>query len=242
VRGEPREPAARRPPRPPRLRRGAQRPLRRRPRLGPHPRRPPRQRPSVRPAGAQARFPRSPAPVPRRDRGARRGPDGRGPPSADRLAEPQPPLLAPLGAARPGRAEDPPVNLRALVVAAVMAIALLVPAGAHAHPLGNFSINHLTYVQISNDGIALRYILDQAEIPTFQERGEPRATVLAHKRDEVLRNLAVTVDGRRAPVRALPGASISFAPGQGGLRLTRVELPLAASAHDPRTVQVHDGT
>ena len=134
------------------------------------------------------------------------------------------------------------MNLRAPVVAAVMAIALLVPAGAHAHPLGNFSINHLTYVQISNDGIALRYILDQAEIPTFQERGEPRATVLAHKRDEVLRNLAVTVDGRRAPVGALPGASISFPPGQGGLRLTRVELPLAASAHDPRTVQVHDGT
>ena len=47
------------------------------------------------------------------------------------------------------------MNLRAPVVAAVMAIALLVPAGAHAHPLGNFSINHLTYVQISKDGIAL---------------------------------------------------------------------------------------
>src|SRR5438552_2401784 len=42
--------------------------------------------------------------------------------------------------------------------------------------------------------------------------------------------------------RALPGASISFPPGQGGLRLTRVELPLAAPAHDPQTVHVHDGT
>jgi nickel/cobalt transporter (NicO) family protein len=128
------------------------------------------------------------------------------------------------------------------VMAAVAATAMLAPAAAHAHPLGNFSINHLTYVRISNNGIALRYILDQAEIPTFQERGEPSATILARKRDEVLRNLTVTVDGRRVPLRALPGASISFPPGQGGLRLTRVELPLAAPAHSPRAVQVHDGT
>ena len=131
---------------------------------------------------------------------------------------------------------------RALLVAAVAALALLAAAAAHAHPLGNFSINHLTYVRISKDGIALRYILDQAEIPTFQERGEPRATILGHKRDEVLRNLTVTVGGRRVPLRALPGASISFPPGQGGLRLTRVELPLAVPAHDARTVHVHDGT
>src|SRR5207253_2649232 len=134
-------------------------------------------------ARGRSRGRRAPRPRPGRRRGAapagersehRRGPGAvRGEPR--QLAArrpPHPPLLAPLGAARPGRAEDPPVNLRAPVVAAVMAIALLVPAGAHAHPLGNFSINHLTYVQISNDGIALRYILDQAEIPTFQERGE----------------------------------------------------------------------
>ena len=41
-----------------------------------------------------------------------------------------------------------------------------------------------------------RYTLDQAEIPTFQERDLPRATVLARKRREVARALHVTVDGR----------------------------------------------
>jgi ABC-type nickel/cobalt efflux system permease component RcnA len=120
--------------------------------------------------------------------------------------------------------------------------ALVAATPAGAHPLGNFSMNHITYVRISTDVIALRYILDQAEIPTFQERGEPPAAVLASKRTEVLRKLVVAIDGRRVALHALPGAAISFPPGQGGLRLTRVELPLAASARGARSVTVHDGT
>ena len=40
-----------------------------------------------------------------------------------------------------------------------------------AHPLGNFSVNHLTVVRASSDRVDLRYVLDQAEIPTFRERG-----------------------------------------------------------------------
>jgi len=127
------------------------------------------------------------------------------------------------------------------VVLALVALLLLAPA-AHAHPLGNFTINHLSRVSVSSDRVEVTYLLDQAEIPTFQERGEPPAVVLAHKRGEVLRNLVVTVDGRRVPLRPLSGASISFPPGQGGLRLTRVELPLAAAAEHARAVQVHDGT
>jgi ABC-type nickel/cobalt efflux system permease component RcnA len=128
------------------------------------------------------------------------------------------------------------------IAALCAAAALLAPGSAGAHPLGNFSINHLTYVRVSSDRVSLRYVLDQAEIPTFQERGEPRAAVLAKKRDEVLRWLAVTADGRRLVLHALPGATISFPPGQGGLRLTRVELPLEASARAASRVTVHDGT
>ena len=47
-----------------------------------------------------------------------------------------------------------------------------------AHPLGNFSINHLVEVRISTHRVDLHYILDQAEIPTFQERGLSAAAVL----------------------------------------------------------------
>ncbi|NJK62575.1 MAG: high-affinity nickel-transporter [Synechococcaceae cyanobacterium SM2_3_1] len=37
-----------------------------------------------------------------------------------------------------------------------------------AHPLGNFTINHYSGLEITRDGISLDYVLDMAEIPTFQ--------------------------------------------------------------------------
>ena len=74
------------------------------------------------------------------------------------------------------------------------------PAAAQAHPLGNFSVNHVATVSVSRDRVDVRYTLDQAEIPTFQERGLSRAEVLARKRAEVARGLALTVDGARVPL------------------------------------------
>lgn len=38
-----------------------------------------------------------------------------------------------------------------------------------AHPMGNFSINHYSAVSLQSDGVHLEYIIDMAEIPTFQE-------------------------------------------------------------------------
>ncbi|MFL5780965.1 MAG: nickel/cobalt transporter [Thermoleophilaceae bacterium] len=132
--------------------------------------------------------------------------------------------------------------MRRLALLLTTGLLLIAAAPAAAHPLGNFSFNHLTYVSASSDRVELRYVLDQAEIPTFQERGEPDARVLAAKRTEVLRELSVTSAGVRVPLRAMPGATIAHPPGQGGLRLTRVELPLEARTHGAGAVAVHDGT
>lgn len=131
-------------------------------------------------------------------------------------------------------------RLLALVVA-VVAVGALAP-GASAHPLGNFSINHLTQVRISSDRVDLLYVLDQAEIPTFQERGLSTAEVLQRKRAEIVRGLWLEVDGRPVPLAVQPGARISFPPGQGGLKLTRVELPLRADVSGARRVVVRDET
>ena len=49
---------------------------------------------------------------------------------------------------------------------------------------------------MSSEQVGVRYILDQAEIPTFQERGLADAAVLARKLGEVRRGLVVRVDGR----------------------------------------------
>jgi nickel/cobalt exporter len=128
------------------------------------------------------------------------------------------------------------------VLACIAALAFIAAAPASAHPLGNFSINHLSRVTISSDRIAVHYILDQAEIPTFQERGLGPRRVLALKETEITRGLHLTVNGRPAALRLQPGARVSFPPGQGGLKLTRVELDLTAPAQEPRHVQFSDQT
>jgi ABC-type nickel/cobalt efflux system permease component RcnA len=124
----------------------------------------------------------------------------------------------------------------------LVALVLLVPTAASAHPLGNFSINHLDQLRVSADRVGVTYILDQAEIPTFQERGLSSDAVLAKKREEVERGLALTVNGARVSLAVAGPGQISFPPGQGGLKLTRVVLPLVARVSHPRSVQLRDGT
>src|SRR4051794_1767513 len=132
---------------------------------------------------------------------------------------------------------------RLLVTVAILgAYVALADARADAHPLGNFSINHLAIVSVSKSEVDVRWILDQAEIPTFQERGLSRAAVLARKRAAAQAGLRLAVDGRPVALRPAGAGRISFPPGQGGLRLTRVELSFRAPAHAVRTVALHDGT
>ena len=132
--------------------------------------------------------------------------------------------------------------MRRALLAAVLALALL-PVIASAHPLGNFTVNHLSRVSIASGHVDVAYTLDQAEIPTFQERGLAPSAVLARKVAEARRGLELTVDGRRVALGTQPGARISFPAGQGGLKTTRVELHLTARVQgNPKRVAFHDGT
>jgi nickel/cobalt exporter len=129
-----------------------------------------------------------------------------------------------------------------LLVALALATALAPAAPAGAHPLGNFSVNHLDVVRVASDRVDVRYILDQAEIPTFQERGLKPAEVLARKRVVVARGVSLTVGGRPVPLTLAPGGRIGFPMGQGGLRTTRVELTLSARVRARGPVVVRDAT
>ena len=132
---------------------------------------------------------------------------------------------------------------RLATVLAVVALALALLAGdASAHPLGNFTVNHLTNVAVSDDGVQLRYILDVAEIPTFQARKQSREHVLARARQEVARRLNVSVDGHRVVLRDAGPALLSFLRGQGALNTTRIELPLRAAVTGAHVVLLRDGT
>ncbi|HYH87690.1 MAG TPA: sulfite exporter TauE/SafE family protein [Solirubrobacteraceae bacterium] len=129
-----------------------------------------------------------------------------------------------------------------LVLLATLAALMCAPAAAHAHPLGNFSVNHLTEVSVSAERVDVRYILDQAEVPTFQQRGVAQAEVLRGIRAEVARGVRVTVDGRAAPLTAVGPPRLALRPGSGGLKTTRFELALRAPARDARSVVLRDDT
>jgi nickel/cobalt transporter (NicO) family protein len=127
-----------------------------------------------------------------------------------------------------------------LTVLVVAGLGVLAPS-ATAHPLGNFSINHLSIVKVSEDRVDVLYVLDEAEIPTTEQRGLPRAEVIGRKQDELRRNLSLVVDGRRVPLQPLE-SRLSFPTGQAGLDTTRFEQPLYARVSDPRRIELRDNT
>src|SRR5687767_7596671 len=100
------------------------------------------------------------------------------------------------------------------------------PRQSLAHPLGNFSISHYAAMRIESDALRLRYIIDMAEIPTFQElqdaaiaprESDPRLPAYLSRRIEELRaGLSVELNGQRLPL-ALETSEVIFPPGAGGL-------------------------
>src|SRR4051812_40868673 len=112
--------------------------------------------------------------------------------------------------------------MRRLALLAAAFGALLLPALAAAHPLGNFTVNRFSRVEVSGPRLYVRYVLDLAEIPTFQA-GRIDARAYARR---IARNATLTVDGRRAALRPVRRA-LAHPAGAGGLRTTRLELILA---------------
>ena len=108
----------------------------------------------------------------------------------------------------------------------VLLVLALVASPAGAHPLGNFSISHYAGIEVQADAVQIRYLIDMAELPTFQESqehglvtepGHPSvAPWLARMATSLARGLRVEVGGRRLALTA--GATeILFPPGAGGL-------------------------
>jgi ABC-type nickel/cobalt efflux system permease component RcnA len=107
----------------------------------------------------------------------------------------------------------------ALMTAVLGALAL--PALAAAHPLGNFTINRFSRVEVSGPRVYVRYVLDLAEIPTFQA-GHIDAQAYAAR---IARNARLELDGRPAALVPLRTA-LAHPLGAGGLHTTRLEVIL----------------
>jgi ABC-type nickel/cobalt efflux system permease component RcnA len=115
--------------------------------------------------------------------------------------------------------------MKRLAVLLVVAAALVAPAAAAAHPLGNFTINRFSRVEVSGHRVYVRYVLDLAEIPTFQA-GHIDARAYARR---IARNALLVVNGKTARLVPL-GTALAHPRGAAGLRTTRLEVILAGPA------------
>jgi ABC-type nickel/cobalt efflux system permease component RcnA len=109
--------------------------------------------------------------------------------------------------------------LLAALVVAVASAALGRPGGADAHPLGNFTVNHYAGIELAGSRVYVRFVLDLAEIPTFQEGGRVRAPGYAAA---VARELELRLDGERVVLTPLTHR-VSSRPGAGGLPTLRFQ-------------------
>ncbi len=113
------------------------------------------------------------------------------------------------------------------------------PEQADAHPLGNFTVNRYSRIDLSSSGVSLRYVVDYAEVPAFQEirtfdkdgdglfNDAESAAYLASNVPALTKNLDLAVNGAKTALQ-VAGSSVSLPDGQGGLKTVRVVIDYAS--------------
>ncbi len=113
---------------------------------------------------------------------------------------------------------------RLLLLFAVLVVGA--PRNLFAHPMGNFSISHYAAIHIERGNVEVRYFVDMAEIPTYQEI--QRTGIVAQEGDSSLApylvlqssvlsgGLVLEIDGRQVELHPVDH-SVLFTPGAGGL-------------------------
>ncbi len=129
------------------------------------------------------------------------------------------------------------ILVKLLAAAVLVAVAVLAaPTPASAHPLGNFTVNRYAGIELAGSGVFVHYVLDVAEIPTFQLGSEVRAQGYPAR---LAQDLELTLDGRRVPLRAVERRVLSR-PGAGGLETLRLDVIYEAEGSG-RELHFRDG-
>lgn len=127
-----------------------------------------------------------------------------------------------------------------LVLFTLILPARIASAKTTAHPLGNFTINHYSRLEIGRDSLNLIYIVDRAEIPTFQERSKidingddvlsdpEKQAYLQAEMARYQSNLQLRINGTAVPLR-VESTQIDFPAGQGGLLTQRITAHFTAA-------------
>jgi len=126
------------------------------------------------------------------------------------------------------------VLLPAIVVCAAVAM---------AHPMGNFSVSHYSRIELGAKGAHIRYVLDLAEIPTFQLmqgwKAEETAAKVEEQAREWVRGLKLESGGRTVTPK-VERTSYVVDKGAGGMAILRVVTEMAVDAA-PGTLRFTDG-
>jgi ABC-type nickel/cobalt efflux system permease component RcnA len=124
--------------------------------------------------------------------------------------------------------------MRRCLIAALFFVFLFTAMGeVTAHPLGNFSISQYSAIRVDKETVEIRYIIDMAEIPTFQEIQEtgivPQAgdstldEYLKRKTDMLGDGLILEINGLRLTPLS-ESREIIFPPGAGGLPTMKIGI------------------
>jgi nickel/cobalt exporter len=110
---------------------------------------------------------------------------------------------------------------------------ILSSATCFAHPMGNFSVNHYSKVTIKRGEVEVRYLIDMAEIPTFQEirqfditpkADDPSTSRYLNGQEQLLKEgLSLESDGQAVRLDTI-SHQVAFADGAGGLRTMKMEF------------------
>ena len=144
-------------------------------------------------------------------------------------------------------------RIRSLRSLASLLAVFFATATAFAHPMGNFSVNHYSKLDVQSNRVLLRYFIDLAEIPTYQELQQANvaavpngvldpaspqiATLVARRALELAHGLSLTIDGRPAALRVL-SSGVIFPAGAGGLPTMKMGFVYEA-AYPPGTNRQH---
>lgn len=125
----------------------------------------------------------------------------------------------------------------ARIALVIFALAGVGDARADAHPLGNFTSNHLSRISVGARAVEVHYVLDDAEIPTFallralDPHGRPAAGVLAGwargYAQQIAPELQLSIGGRATALQ-FERASVQLRPGAGGLAILYLSADYAA--------------
>jgi nickel/cobalt transporter (NicO) family protein len=118
-----------------------------------------------------------------------------------------------------------------------------------AHPLGNFSVNQFSQLDVSKNQIKLLQVLDLAEIPTFQLKDEidqdkngvfssEEINAYAEKiTPEVVSKLSLTVNNQNVPLQVVSKVGKTV-EGAGNLQTLRIEWNLKSDVSSADTNRV----